>query len=313
MGAPQDQNPVRMAASADVIIVGGGVAGLSAALVLGRCRRRVVVYDHGQPRNRRSERLSGFLSRDGLPPRELSRIAREQLGQYDTVQLRDAEVIDAARLDDGFEVVLQDGARQRGRKLLLATGVADELPAIDGIDAFYGTSVWHCPICDGWEHRDQPLAVVGTGKAVEKLALELLNWSRDLAVCSNGQRGPTRGARALLERHGIRVYDTPIVRLEGDDGQLRALHFASGERLERSGMFFTGPQLQRSNLVSKLGCELTRKGAVRTGDYETTDVPGLFVAGDASRLVRLAIVAAAEGALAGCAINAELNREALMR
>jgi thioredoxin reductase len=300
-----------MAASADVIIVGGGVAGLSAALVLGRCRRRVFVYDHGQPRNRRSPRLSGFLSRDGLPPQELGRIAREQLRPYETVELRDAEVVDAARVDGGFEIALRDGSRQRGRKLLLATGVTDELPAIEGVDELYGTSIWHCPICDGWEHRDRALAVVGSGKSVAKLALELTTWSRDLVVCTNGRRGMSLSDRADLERHGIRVYDAPIVRLEGEGGRLVALHFASGERLERSGMFFTGPQRQRTDLAVKLGCELTRKGAVRTGHYETTEVPGLFVAGDASRLVRLAIVAAAEGALAACAINAELTKEDL--
>jgi thioredoxin reductase len=302
-----------MAASVDVIIVGGGAAGLSAALILGRCRRRVVVYDHGQPRNARSERLSGFLSRDGLPPRELGRIAREQLEPYETVEVVDGEVTDATRDDAGFEVVLEDGSRRRSKKLLLATGVMDTLPPIDGIEAFYGTSVWHCPICDGWEHRDQKLALLGTGGSAERLALELTTWSRDLVVCTNGERGLSRASRALLEKNGIRVHDEKIAGLEGDAGKLRAIRFASGERLERDGVFFCGPERQRTHIAEKLGCELTRKGSVRTGNYETTGVPGLFVAGDASRLVRLAIVAAAEGALAAFAINAELTKEQLAR
>lgn len=296
-----------------MIIVGGGAAGLSAALILGRCRRRVRVYDHGQPRNRRSERLSGFLSRDGLPPKELGRIGREQLAQYETVTLHEGEVVDAARTPEGFEVRLEGGARAHGRKLLLATGVTDELPPIEGIDAFYGTSVWHCPICDGWEHRDQPLAVVGTGRSAERLALELTAWTRDLVVCTNGQGRLSHARRGMLERNRIAVNDQPIVGLEGEEGKLRTLVLASGERLARTGLFFCGPERQRTDLAQKLGCALTRKGSVHTGNYETTAVKGLYVAGDASRLVRIAIVAAAEGALAAFAINSELTREQTAR
>lgn len=303
-----------MTASADVIIVGGGAAGLSAALILGRCRRHVLVYDHGEPRNRRSERLSGFLSRDGLEPRELGRIAREQLRQYDSVVLRDQEVTDAARTDGGFELTLKDRSRARCRKLLLATGVTDELPPIEGIDAYYGTSVWHCPICDGWEHRDQPLAVIGTGRSAEKLALEITTWTRDLMVLTNGQGAAlNRSQRALLQRNGIAVHDGRIVGLDGENGKLRAVRFQDGQRIERKGLFFCGPERQRTDLARKLGCEFTRKGAVKTGSYETTCVPGLYVAGDASRMVRLAIVAAAEGAMAGFAINSELTKEQLAR
>lgn len=303
-----------MATAADVIIVGGGPAGLSAALILGRCRRRVLVYDHGAPRNLRSERLSGFLTRDGLPPRDLARLAREQLAPYDSVTLHDQEVVDAVRTEDGFEVTLKDGSRARSRKLLLATGVTDELPPIEGIDAFYGTSVWHCPICDGWEHRDQPLGVIGTGKSAEEIALKLTTWTKDLTVFTNGQGGDLKRAqRALLDRNGIAVHDGRITSLDGEAGRLQAVRFEDGTRLERKGLFFCGPERQRTDLARKLGCEFSRKGTVKTGTYETTCVPGLYVAGDADGLVRIAIVAAAEGALAGFAINTELTKEQLKR
>ena len=149
----------------DVIIVGAGPAGLSAALVLGRCRRRVLVFDSGHPRNAASHGLHGYLTRDGIDPGEFLQIARDQLRQYETVQLRHVEVIDAQRLENSFEISLANGERFTSRRLLLATGVVDEIPQIEGMAEFYGTSVFHCPYCDGWEMRDQPLAVLGHGKA----------------------------------------------------------------------------------------------------------------------------------------------------
>jgi thioredoxin reductase len=282
---------------------------LSAALILGRCRRRVVLYDADEPRNARSERLSGFLSRDGLPPLELRRISREQLAPYDSVTLRDGQVARAECREDGFEIALDDGTRERSRKLILATGIVDELPGIEGIDAFYGTSVWHCPYCDGWEHRDQAIAVLGAGKGAETQALKLTNWTRDLVICSNGPAELTRSQLRRLKRNGIGVREEPIARLEGEHGRLRAIRFASGATLERQGAFFPPAERQRCDLAVKLGCRLTPKNVIHTGAYEKTGVAGLYVAGDASRLVHLAIVAAAEGAMAAYAVNTELTKE----
>ena len=182
----------------DVIIVGAGPAGLSAALILGRCRRKVLVCDNGKPRNRVSKRVSGFLTRDGMPPAELRRVGREQLALYDSVEIRDITVVDARCRDYGFEVELEDGTRLTTRKLLLATGVIDDLPPIEGAEAFYGRGLHHCPYCDGWELRDQPLAVYGGGASAKGMALELTMWSRDLALCANGAAEfPTRIASSL--------------------------------------------------------------------------------------------------------------------
>jgi len=148
----------------DVIIVDAGPAGLSAALVLGRCRRSVLVCDTGQHRNAASQALHGFLTRDGVAPAELLRLGREQLGQYESVEVRTVAVIDAIRRATHFEVTLGDRTQAAARKLLLATGMVDDLPAIPGIEACYGKSVFHCPYCDGWEVRDQPLAIYGRGE-----------------------------------------------------------------------------------------------------------------------------------------------------
>jgi thioredoxin reductase len=296
----------------DVIIVGAGPAGLSAALMLGRCRRSVVVFDTGQPRNAASHAMHGFLTRDGIPPREFLRLAREQLRQYESVSLREAQVVAAeCRPKAYFAVNLADGEWVTGRKLLLATGVVDNLPAIDGFRELYGRSVFHCPYCDGWEVRDQPLAVYGRGERGLGLSLELTVWSRDVVLCTDGASELEATDRARLARHHIDVREERIARLEGRDGVLTGIVFAGGTRLPRGALFFTTGQTQRSDLMLRLGCEFNDKGTVRTGKYETTHLPGLFVAGDASRAVQWVIVAAAEGAEAAFAINTDLLKEDL--
>lgn len=295
----------------DVIIVGGGPAGLSAALILGRCLRRVVVCDGGQPRNAASEALHGYLTRDGIAPPEFLKIGREQLRQYTTVELLNVAVTEAERAGDGFQVMLADGTRLSSRKLLLATGVVDNIPEIEGIQSFYGRSVWHCPYCDGWEVRGQPLAVYGRGENGKGLALELTAWTRDIVLCTDGPSELEASDIERLSRNGISLREERIGMLEGRDGQLENVVFANGEKLARRGMFFSTGSRQGCDLPAHLGCEFTEKGAVNTGEYESTQIPGLYVAGDASRAVQLVIVAAAEGAQAAFAINTALLKEEL--
>jgi thioredoxin reductase len=295
----------------DVIIVGGGPAGLSAALILGRSRRRVLVCDAGKPRNAASRAMHGFLTRDGIAPREFLDVAREQLRPYDTIELRHA-VVSAAecRSDTRFHVTLADGAEVESRKLLIATGVADNLPGIPGFRELFGVSVFHCPYCDGWEVRDRPLAIYGRGARGLGLSLELTGWSRDLVLCTDGPAEIDDDGRARLARNGIAVREDRVVGLEGD-GALRQVVFDRGDPLPRDALFFTTGQTQQSQLALSLGCEFNDKGTVRTGKYESTHLRGLYVAGDASRAVQWVVVAAAEGAEAAFAINTDLLLEDL--
>lgn len=295
----------------DAIVVGAGPAGLNAALLLGRCRRRVLICDTGRPRNAAAQALHGFLTDDGIAPAELLRRGREQLRRYDTVELRNIAVTDVTRADDRFEVMLADGTRYSARKMLLATGVVDLVPEIPGIGAFYGRSVHHCPYCDGWEVRDQPLAIYGRGTSGRGLALELTAWSSDLVLCTDGPSGLTGEDHERLARNGIPVREERIARLEGDGGILERIVFIDGTTLPRRALFFIIGERQHSDLPAKLGCAFTHHGAVRTTEYEATNVPGVYVAGDASRRVQLAIVAAAEGAEAAFAINTALLKEDL--
>ena len=296
----------------DVVVVGAGPAGLSAALVLGRCRRTVLVCDNGHPRNEASRSMHGYLTRDGMPPLEFIRAGREELAQYTTVEFRDTTVTDArCGPDSRFETTVETGERVESRKLLIATGVRDRVPEIEGMRALYGRSVFHCPYCDGWEVRDAPLAVYGKAEKGYGLSLELTAWSRDILLCTDGPSGIDEKRTARLHRNGIEVREEKVLRLEEKDGILKRIVFDGAPPSERHALFFTTGQYQQSALAIRLGCEFNDKGTVRTGKYETTHLPGLYVAGDASRAVQWVVVAAAEGAEAAFAINTDLINEDL--
>ncbi len=279
--------------------------------MLGRCRRRVLVCDTGRSRNRWSHAVHGFFTRDGTSPDELLRLAREQLAGYSTVALCGQEVVEATREAGGFTLGCTDGSDLHTRKLLLATGVVDELPAVDGLERFYGRSVHHCPYCDGWEWREQPIAIYGQGDAGAGLALGLTGWSSDLLLCTDGPATFSNHVQARLDAVGIPVRQERLVRLEGTDDRLERLVFDRGAPVARRALFFTTGQRQASDLPARLGCQFRESGAVDTGKCEATNVPGLYVCGDASREAQFVVVAAAEGAEAGMAVHKALLDEEL--
>jgi thioredoxin reductase len=293
----------------DVIVAGGGPAGLSAALMLGRCRRTVLVCDLGQARNRRARALHGYLSRDGIAPSELVAIGQSELQAYG-IEVRREGVTGAFWRDTHFDVSMGGGCEQ-ARYLLIATGVIDDLPAVPGLDDCYGQSVFHCPYCDGWEWRDRRLAVLGAGHEAVATALALTTWTADVALCTNGARLSPAG-RERLARNSILVRTAPIAELDHDRGRLQAIVLSDGERLPRDALFFTTGQHPQSDLAIRLGCSITKAGTVKTGNLCETNVPNVFVVGDASRDAQFVVVAAAEGVKAAVAINKALLREELV-
>jgi thioredoxin reductase len=290
----------------DVIIVGAGPAGLNAALVLGRCRRSVLVFDSGKPRNGASRALHCFLSREGISPRELRRIGRDQLSQYPTVEVRDETVVSAKPEENGFEVATLAGQRAYSRQLLLATGRIDAVPDKPGFREFYGRGVFHCPYCDGWENREQPIVVYGSDQSAVDLALELLTWTADVTVCSDGHPAWRADAAGDLEQHRIRVIEHPLHALEGEEGFLKRIRFDGGETLTCSAVFFCSDCSQRSTLPERLGCDFDEDGGVRCDGHAATSVPGLYVAGNVRGGLHLAVAAAAEGAEAAVNMNEAL-------
>ncbi len=295
---------------ADVVVVGGGPAGLSAALVLGRCRRTVLVFDHGRYRNAGARAVHGFLTRDGVPPAELRRLAHEELSRYPTVRLFSTQVVRARRLERGFELETADGRHVRCRKLVLATGVVDRVPPVQGLSALVGQSVFHCPYCDGWELRDAPLLAYGQGDSGARFALGLTVWSKDVELCTNEGELPSETLRAQLARHGVAVRTEPLERITGDENHVR-IHFRDGTTLERRALFYAVGCEQTSDLCHQLGLPMAENGSPSVGRLEDSDVDGVYVAGDASRDALQAIVAAGEGSKAAVAINMALVREDL--
>ena len=293
----------------DVIVIGGGPAGLSAALVLGRCRRRVLLCDSGRYRNAATHAMHGFLTRDGLPPAQLRQIAREQLKQY-PVEILDMAVADARQDGDVFEVTLVSGERLRARKILLATGLVDELPELEGLKDFYGTSVFHCPYCDAWEVRDKPLSVFSNGAEGVKLSATVRMWSDDVILFTNGPVDLEKEDADLLDRLGITLCQGRVARIEGKDGILERVVLEDGGSVPRRAMFLKTKQKQCSDLAKKLRVPMTEENGIKKGGkYEETYVRGVFVAGDASKDLLMAIVAASEGAQAAFGINCELQSE----
>jgi len=297
----------------DAIIVGGGPAGLSAALVLGRCRRKVLVVDAGHPRNEPSGGVHGYFTRDCTPPSDLLRIGREQLEPYG-VEFRHAVVTEIAPVDGEFKVCLDDGSELTARKILIATGVRDRLPDIPGVKEMFGKSIHHCPYCDGWEWRDQPVAVYAPRQTGVGMAIALrTTWNEDVALLTDGRARLKPDQSAELRRFNIVVRQEKIERLEGADGMLERIVFKKGEPLDRRAIFLNTGFEQQCGLGQNLGCLFNSKGTFIANKYEQSNIPGVYVAGDASRDVQMVIIAAAEGVKAAKAINEDLQRETRKR
>jgi thioredoxin reductase len=267
--------------------------------------RRVLVVDSGRYRNERSAALHCYMGHGGIAPTELLETTRAQLARYDTVAHRRGTVTRVERRNDFLAVV--DGEEVHARSLLVATGVVDELPPVPRIEEFFGHSVHVCPYCDGWEHRGGSLAVYGRGSKAGRLALLLRQWSDDVMLCTNGPADVPNELLHLLQRRSIGVCETPIAGLEGRSGCLEAVCFADGTRLPMRSLFFHTGQHPRSTLLDQLGCAY-RENSVACDEDGATNIPGAYVAGDVSRDVQLAIIAAAEGARAGLAINSWILR-----
>ena len=291
----------------DVIIVGGSAAGLSAALVLGRFRRRVLICDQQKPRNAPADAAHNFFTRDGTPPAELLQIGREQLRPYPTIEFRTAEVISLSAIDNGFTVKTADGHVWQSHRVLLATGVRDELPPIPGLADYWGKGgVHHCPYCHGWEVRDQKIVLIGSGEVIYHLAALLSVLSKDISACVYDGPQPTQEQLQQLQQMGVALYHAEIKAIEGDSGQVKGVRLNDGRLLPCQAIFVKTTVQQHSALAREIGCDIDEHGYVQVDVLGRTSVPQVYAAGDMVSPMQQLIVAAASGTTAGSGINTDI-------
>jgi thioredoxin reductase len=292
----------------DCIVVGGGVAGLSAALVLGRARRRTLVVDAGMQSNRAADGVGGLLGHDRRPPDALYRRGREELQAYPSVEVRDGVVVAGEQVDDGaFRLELAGGRIEQTRRVLLATGMDYRPREVAGLEQLWGRSVFHCPFCHGWEVRDQPLAVLADGDRGVHASLLLRGWSDDVVLLTDGPSTLTASDIERLAAGGVTVDTRRVAELVAEDGELVAIAFADGTRLPRRGLLVPATLHQRSDLATQLGATpgvptALSPDPIQIDRLHVTTAPGVFAAGDVSAQFPQVAGAVAAGSLAAAMV-----------
>lgn len=291
----------------DCIVVGGGAAGLSAALVLGRARRRTLLIDAGAQSNLAAHGIGGLLGHDGRPPAELYARGRQELAAYPTVEVRTGEVVIGERVEPGFVLTLADGRRESTSRVLLATGMEYRPPELPGLPELWGRSVFHCPFCHGWEVRDQPLGVLARGDRAVHSALLLRGWSDDVVLLTDGPDDLDDDQRARLAAANVAIDRRSVVELASRDGELAAVVFDDGSRLARSGLLVATTLHQRSPLAEQLGARTAEPTPIAQDPVEVdalyrTTAPGVFAAGDVSAQMPQVAAAIAAGSMAAAAV-----------
>nr|WP_245192889.1 NAD(P)/FAD-dependent oxidoreductase [Amycolatopsis alba] len=288
----------------DVVIIGGGAAGLSAALVLGRARRKVVVIDGGTPRNAPAAHAHGFLTRDGIPPKELLETGRDEVRGYG-VEIID-DVVHRLRHDKAVE--LASGRVISGRRIIVTTGLADELPDVPGVAERFGNDVLHCPYCHGWEVRDQRFGVLATSDKSVHQALIVWQWSKDLTFFTHTQQIPAED-RAKLTGLGIRIVDGKVSELAVENDRLTGVRMVDGELVERD-VVFVGPKfVPHDKLLAQVGCARTEAGSIEVDAQGRTSVDGVWAAGNVVDPMAQLVVAAGDAYRMATALNFDLVLE----
>ena len=293
----------------DVVVVGGGAAGLSAALVLGRARRRVAVVDSGRPRNAPAAHMQGFLSRDGMPPADFLAAGRLELAGYGVELIADQ----VAAIEAGFAVRLAGGRVLTARRVLVSTGVRDELPDVPGVRERWGRDLLHCPYCHGWEVRDQPLGVLGTVPGSVQHAQLVRQWSDDVVFFAHTYE-LTATEQAELEARGVQVVPHEVARLVVEDDRLVGVELLDGRVIARTAVFIRPSNIPHDDgLLAGLGCELDAAGYVTVDGSGRTTNPGVWAAGNVVDPRAQVITAAGAGSAAAIALNADLVQDDIER
>lgn len=292
----------------DVIIIGGSYSGLAAGMALGRALRNVLIIDSGKPCNRQTPYSHNFITHDGRAPAEIAALARAQVEKYSTVTFLNDRAIYSTKTANGFDVQTSEGIFF-AKKLILATGIKDILPAIPGLAACWGISVLHCPYCHGYEVRHERTGIVANGEAAFELASLIAHWTNDLTVFTNGRATLTTTQSAALLKHGINIVETPVGILEHANGHVQRIVFNDGTDYRVKALYIRAPFVQHFETQQSPGCELTEDGYIRIDAMQRTSVPGVFACGDNTTRMRTVANAVAMGTTTGMMVNKELVSE----
>ncbi|MEZ0472735.1 NAD(P)/FAD-dependent oxidoreductase [Luteimonas salinilitoris] len=292
----------------DAIIIGGSFAGLSAAMYIARARRSVCVIDTGLPRNRFSDHSHGFFTRDGSAPGAMLATARAQVAAYPTARFVDGEAVNAVKQEDGYSVALADGKVLESARLVLAFGIADELPDVPGLAERWGKSVLHCPYCHGFEFSGQRLGVLHVSPMSVHQALLIAEWG-PTTLYLNGASEPDAESLAQLEKRGVAIEAAPVKALHGEGSGLSAIELAGGHMADLDALYIGTRTRFNSAIAERLGCELDEAPfgpIIRTDDQKATSVAGVYAAGDITRGAHSTTFASADGVMAGTALHRSL-------
>lgn len=295
--------------SFEVIIVGGSYAGLSAALALGRSLRDVLIIDSGLPCNRQTPHSHNFLTHDGEEPHMIAEKAKREVLAYKSVSLLEGLAVRAEKTDGRFSVYTKDGGVFDARKLVLATGIKDQVPDIKGFADCWGISIIHCPYCHGYEFKDMKTGIFANGDQAYHLTSLVDNLTDNLVILTNGPSNFSSEQMEKLAGHSINIIETPVAEISNHKGQIKSVVFADGATLDLDALYAALPFEQHSKLSAQLACELTEHGHIQVDLFQKTSVPGVFACGDNSTPFRAVSYAVASGTIVGSMINMELVQE----
>lgn len=293
----------------EVIIIGGSYSGLSAAMALGRASRNTLVLDSGKPCNRQTPHSHNFLTQDGETPAAISAKAKEQVMAYPTVNLKTDKVLTATKSENTFTIVTENGSTYFSKKLLIATGLNDLMPDINGFSECWGISIIHCPYCHGYEFKSQKTAVMINGAMAEHFIPVLLQWTKDIVLFTNGPANLSDGFLDKLRQYDIPLIQTEIESVQHHSGLLESITLKNGDVHLVTVMYAKIPAIQNNSIAEDLGCGINETGLIEVDDFKKTNIDGVFAAGDCTVMARSIATAVENGTRAGAGINMELCLE----
>lgn len=290
----------------EVIIIGGSYSGLSAAMALGRSLRKTLVIDNGKPCNEQTPHSHNFLTQDGKSPKEIAENARKQVSEYETVHFHQGKAVDAKKSETGFEVTTEKGEKFYSKKLIIATGITDEIPNIKGFKESWGISLIHCPYCHGYEYKGKKTAIIANGDKAVHISSLVKNLTEDVTLITREKANLTDEQKEKLNRNNIQIIETEITELKHNNGIAESIIFSDGTEIKFEAVYGAFPFHQHSEIPKNLGCEFTEFGHIKTDQFQKTNIPGLFVCGDNSSMMRSVSNAVMTGNVAGAMVNMEL-------